>query len=196
MSCRGFVWRRCWRQSTRMEDSVRRATFEAMTDEDRGSRGVSIAVADCCRHDLWMDEHSRERLLDVFGCVTIADLLDGYAGGGLGKQEFASAARWFEQAAARGMTDSQFNLGMLYARGLGVPQDFEATRYHSLAIKRETLPDCLEITAWTDDGEIMGVRHKTLAVEGVQFHPESILTERGHDLLKNFLVESRRGASK
>ena len=55
------------------------------------------------------------------------------------------------------------------------------------AIERETGPDCLEITAWTEDGEIMGVRHKTLAIEGVQFHPESILTEHGHDLLNNFL---------
>ena len=69
----------------------------------------------------------------------------------------------------------------------GLPNPLTATRYHSLAIERETLPDCLEITAWTDDGEIMGVRHKTLAVEGVQFHPESIMTERGHDLLQNFL---------
>ncbi len=62
-----------------------------------------------------------------------------------------------------------------------------ATRYHSLAIERETLPECLEVTAWTDDGEIMGVRHRQLAVEGVQFHPESILTQSGHELLKNFL---------
>ena len=69
----------------------------------------------------------------------------------------------------------------------GLPNPFTATRYHSLVIERETLPDCLEITAWTDDGEIMGVRHKTLAVHGVQFHPESILTEHGHDMLKNFL---------
>jgi anthranilate synthase component 2 len=69
----------------------------------------------------------------------------------------------------------------------GLPDPFEATRYHSLVIERETLPDVLEITAWTDDGEIMGVRHKTLAVEGVQFHPESILTQHGHDLLRNFL---------
>ncbi|MBI5785153.1 MAG: aminodeoxychorismate/anthranilate synthase component II [Rhodocyclales bacterium] len=69
----------------------------------------------------------------------------------------------------------------------GLPNPLTATRYHSLAIRRETLPDCLEVTAWTDDGEIMGVRHKTLAVEGVQFHPESIMTERGHDLLRNFL---------
>jgi anthranilate synthase component 2 len=69
----------------------------------------------------------------------------------------------------------------------GLPNPLTATRYHSLAIRRETLPDCLEVTAWTDDGEIMGVRHRTLAVEGVQFHPESIMTERGHDLLRNYL---------
>ena len=69
----------------------------------------------------------------------------------------------------------------------GLPNPVTCTRYHSLAIERETLPDCLEVTAWTEDGEIMGVRHKTLAVEGVQFHPESILTEHGHAMLKNFL---------
>ena len=68
-----------------------------------------------------------------------------------------------------------------------LPRPFHATRYHSLVIERETLPDCLEITAWTDDGEIMGVRHRQFAVQGVQFHPESILTEHGHALLKNFL---------
>jgi anthranilate synthase component 2 len=72
-----------------------------------------------------------------------------------------------------------------------LPNPFIATRYHSLVIERESLPDCLEVTAWTDDGEIMGVRHKELAVEGVQFHPESFLTERGHDLLANFLTETR-----
>ncbi len=69
----------------------------------------------------------------------------------------------------------------------GLPNPFKATRYHSLVIKRETLPDCLEITATSEDGEIMGVRHKTLPIEGVQFHPESILTESGKALLKNFL---------
>ena len=71
----------------------------------------------------------------------------------------------------------------------GLPSPFTATRYHSLAIERETCPVDLEITAWTDDGEIMGVRHRTLAVEGVQFHPESILTEHGHALLRNFLQQ-------
>jgi len=73
----------------------------------------------------------------------------------------------------------------------GLPQSFSATRYHSLVIERASLPDCLAVTAWTDDGEIMGVRHRTLAVEGVQFHPESILTEHGHRMLKNFLEEKR-----
>ena len=68
-----------------------------------------------------------------------------------------------------------------------LPSPFQATRYHSLVIERASLPDCLEVTAWTDDGEIMGVRHKSLRIEGVQFHPESILTEHGHKLLANFL---------
>ena len=70
----------------------------------------------------------------------------------------------------------------------GLRDPFEATRYHSLVIERESLPDVLEVTAWTDDGEIMGVRHRRLAVEGVQFHPESILTQHGHQLLENFLA--------
>ncbi len=72
----------------------------------------------------------------------------------------------------------------------GLPNPFEATRYHSLVIKRETMPDCLEITAETDAGEVMGVRHKAYAVEGVQFHPESALTRSGKDLLRNFLTVS------
>src|SRR5512139_1914714 len=67
-----------------------------------------------------------------------------------------------------------------------LPNPFEATRYHSLLIRRESMPDCLEITAWTEEGEIMGVRHKDFVIEGVQFHPESILTLPGKDLLKNF----------
>lgn len=68
-----------------------------------------------------------------------------------------------------------------------LPSPFIATRYHSLVIERESCPDCLEIIAWTEDGEIMGVRHKTLPIEGVQFHPEAILTEHGHQMLDNFL---------
>ena len=69
----------------------------------------------------------------------------------------------------------------------GLPTQFTVNRYHSLAIERSTCPEVLAVTAWTDDGEIMGVRHKTLDIEGVQFHPESILTEHGHAMLKNFL---------
>ena len=69
----------------------------------------------------------------------------------------------------------------------GLPSPFTVIRYHSLAIERASLPGCLEVTAWTDDGEIMGVRHKEFDIQGVQFHPESILSEHGHALLKNFL---------
>ncbi|MCF6323543.1 MAG: aminodeoxychorismate/anthranilate synthase component II [Gammaproteobacteria bacterium] len=77
----------------------------------------------------------------------------------------------------------------------GLKNPLEATRYHSLVLAADSLPDCLEVTAWTEDengelDEIMGVRHKTLAIEGVQFHPESILTECGHEMLKNFLEAS------
>jgi anthranilate synthase component 2 len=70
-----------------------------------------------------------------------------------------------------------------------LPPKFTVNRYHSLAIERTSCPADLEVTAWTDDGEIMGVRHKSLAIEGVQFHPESILTEHGHAMLKNFLED-------
>ena len=73
----------------------------------------------------------------------------------------------------------------------GIPDGFAATRYHSLAVERESLPGCLEVTAQSEDGEIMGLRHRALPVEGVQFHPEAMLTEHGHAMLKNFL-EGRR----
>jgi anthranilate synthase component II len=93
-------------------------------------------------------------------------------------------------------------LSAMHHRGAGVfrslPEPFTATRYHSLVIDRATLPACLEMTAWTEDeagavDEIMGVRHKTLPVEGVQFHPESILSEHGHALLQNFLQDNNAG---
>ncbi|ALC87079.1 anthranilate synthase [Bacillus sp. FJAT-22090] len=78
----------------------------------------------------------------------------------------------------------------VYHDGKGVntnmPNPFQATRYHSLLVEKESLPDCLEVTSWTDEGEIMGLRHKEFAVEGVQFHPESIMTEEGKKLIQNF----------
>lgn len=69
----------------------------------------------------------------------------------------------------------------------GIPSPFTATRYHSLIVEKESLPDCLEISAWTEEGEIMGIRHKEMQVEGVQFHPESIITDYGKELLRNFI---------
>jgi anthranilate synthase/aminodeoxychorismate synthase-like glutamine amidotransferase len=70
----------------------------------------------------------------------------------------------------------------------GLPEPFTATRYHSLIVEHDSVPACLEVSAWTEDGTIMGLRHREVALEGVQFHPESILTRAGHDLLKNFLL--------
>lgn len=75
-----------------------------------------------------------------------------------------------------------------------IPSPFRATRYHSLIVKKETLPDCFEVSAWTEEGEIMAIRHKELAVEAVQFHPESIMTEYGKEMLQNF-IDLNRGSS-
>jgi para-aminobenzoate synthetase component II len=84
-----------------------------------------------------------------------------------------------------GKTSQMFHDGKTIFAGMDNP--FPATRYHSLIVKKETLPDCLEISAWTDEGEIMAIRHKSLPIEGVQFHPESIMTKDGKKLLKNFI---------
>jgi len=86
-----------------------------------------------------------------------------------------------------GKTSEMHHNGETIFKGMKNP--FTATRYHSLIVKNETLPDCLEVTAWTEDNEIMAIRHKTLPIEGVQFHPESIMTSFGKDLLKNFITQ-------
>ncbi|CAB3706675.1 anthranilate synthase component II [Trinickia soli] len=110
----------------------------------------------------------------------------------LGHQAIGEA---FGGRVVRAQTIMHGKVSRIETDGKGVfanlPKHFDVTRYHSLAIERESLPECLEISAWTDDGEIMGVRHKTLAIEGVQFHPESILSEHGHALLENFLKGSK-----
>ena len=86
-------------------------------------------------------------------------------------------------------------MGTIHHAGQGVfkglPSPFQDTRYHSLIVERESLPDCLEVTAWLEDGMIMGLRHKERLIEGVQFHPESIASEHGHQMLRNFLDEAK-----
>ena len=91
-------------------------------------------------------------------------------------------------AIVHGKTDAMHHAGAGVFAGL--PSPFRATRYHSLVVARDTLPDCLEVTAWLADGTIMGLRHRAHAIEGVQFHPESIASEHGHQLLRNFLTRT------
>lgn len=106
----------------------------------------------------------------------------------LGHQSIGAA---FDGKIIRAQQVMHGKTSVIHHTGTGVfkniPNPYTVIRYHSLAIERSSLPDCLEVTAWTEDGEIMAVRHKEFAIEGVQFHPESILSEHGHALLKNFL---------
>jgi len=110
----------------------------------------------------------------------------------LGHQSIGSA---FGGRIVRAGTLMHGKTSMIHHDGRGVfaglESPFEATRYHSLVIERDSMPECLEISAWSVDGEVMGVRHRTLPIEGVQFHPESIMTRHGHDLLDNFLARTR-----
>ena len=131
-------------------------------------------------------------------CVPVLEQLSGrfpIFGVCLGHQSIGQA---FGGRVIRAKTIMHGKTSMIHHKGLGVfaglPSPFEATRYHSLVVEQATLPNCLEVTAWTEnpDGsldEIMGLRHRTLPVEGVQFHPESILTQHGHDMLRNFLQQ-------
>ena len=108
----------------------------------------------------------------------------------LGHQSIGAA---YGGAVVRAPAVMHGKLSAIHHRGAGVfaglPAPFQATRYHSLIVRRDDLPDCLEVTAWTEDGLIMGLRHRDLPVEGVQFHPESIMTEAGKELLRNFLQQ-------
>ncbi len=112
----------------------------------------------------------------------------------LGHQAIGAA---FGGAVVRAPVVMHGKLSAIHHDGRGVfaalPQDFTATRYHSLIVERESLPDCLEVSAETADGIIMGLRHRDYAIEGVQFHPEAILTEHGHELLRNFLSRQEEG---
>ena len=131
-------------------------------------------------------------------CLSVLEQLSGkfpIFGVCLGHQSLGQA---FGGKVIRAKTIMHGKTSMIHHNGkgafTGLPSPFEATRYHSLVVEQESLPECLEITAWTqhEDGsldEIMGLRHKTMRVEGVQFHPESILTQHGHDLLNNFLKQ-------
>jgi anthranilate synthase/aminodeoxychorismate synthase-like glutamine amidotransferase len=124
---------------------------------------------------------SIELIKHFFGKVPILGVCLGHQSiGAAFGGEIISAPRLMH-----GKTSMIYHDGRTIFEGLSNP--FEATRYHSLVIRKETMPGCLEITAWTDIDEIMGVRHKEFIVEGVQFHPESILTKAGKDLLRNFL---------
>ena len=134
-------------------------------------------------------------------CLDVLDKLSGSVpifGVCLGHQSIGQA---FGGKVVRAKTIMHGKTSMIHHTGEGafkdLPSPFEATRYHSLVVEQSSLPDCLEITAWTQnaDGsfdEIMGLRHKTLSVEGVQFHPESILTQHGHDMLGNFLAKHKK----
>jgi len=98
------------------------------------------------------------------------------------------------QRIMHGKTSAVFHDGKTLFKGL--PNPFDATRYHSLIIKKESLPDCLKVSAWTDHDEIMGIRHREYPLEGIQFHPESVLTRCGKELLRNFLTHAEQFKSK
>jgi len=162
-------------------DAIDRAGLEALADDpDSDLRGIVISPGPGAPIDAGISVPLIRRVageIPLLG-VCLGHQAIGEAFGG----EIVRAGRLMH-----GKTSPIHHDGRGVFRG--IPNPFDATRYHSLVIRRESLPECLEVTAETDIGEIMGVRHRSLPIEGVQFHPESILTEHGKDLLRNFIRE-------
>ncbi|MBI5695797.1 MAG: aminodeoxychorismate/anthranilate synthase component II [Nitrospirae bacterium] len=154
-------------------DKITLAEIEAMKPE-----GIIISPGPCTPKEAGVSVDTIKKFAGVFPILGVC----------LGHQSIGEA---FGGDVIRAERLMHGKTSMIYHDGgsifHGLPNPFVATRYHSLIIKRETIPDCLEISAWTKEGEIMGVRHREMLVEGVQFHPESILTTSGKDLLRNFL---------
>ena len=154
-------------------DAIDVPAIEAMAPER-----IVISPGPCSPNEAGV---SLDVLRDLAGKVPILGVCLGHQAIG---QAFGG-----EVVRARSVMHGKASDVMHEGRGVfaGLPAPCSVIRYHSLAVRRDTLPDCLEVTAWTEDGEIMGLRHRTLPVEGVQFHPESIASEHGHDMLRNFL---------
>jgi anthranilate synthase component 2 len=144
----------------------------------RGARGIVVSPGPCTPREAGISVATIERYAGVLPILGVC----------LGHQSIG-AAFGGRVISARALMHGKTSQVHHDGKGLfaGLPEPFEATRYHSLAIERASLPDALEVSAWTEDDEIMGVRHRELPVVGVQFHPESILTGQGKALLRNFL---------
>jgi para-aminobenzoate synthetase component 2 len=166
------------------EDPVVKRNDE-ITVDDIGTMGVTrmvISPGPCTPNEAGISVETIQRLagkVPILG-VCLGHQSIGQAFGG----EVVRAGRLMH-----GKTSPVLHDGRTVFRGL--PSPFQATRYHSLLVRRETLPACLEVSAETAEGEIMGLRHRSLPVEGVQFHPESVLTEHGKELLRNFVQGTR-----
>ncbi|WP_046174724.1 aminodeoxychorismate/anthranilate synthase component II [Domibacillus indicus] len=163
----------------RRNDEVAVKDIEAMQPDY-----VMISPGPCTPNEAGISLETVEKLsgrIPLFGvCLGQQSIAQSFGG------EVVRAGRLMH-----GKTSPVFHDGRTIFKDL--PSPFRATRYHSLIVKKETLPDCFEISAWTEEGEIMAIRHKELAVEAVQFHPESIMTEYGKEMLQNFM-ETYRGA--
>ncbi|KKO55153.1 aminodeoxychorismate/anthranilate synthase component II [Paenibacillus sp. DMB20] len=154
-------------------DEIDAAGIEALAPDH-----ILISPGPCTPNEAGISLETIERfkgIIPIFG-VCLGHQAIGQAFGG----KVVRAERLMH-----GKTSPIHHAGTSVFEGLPVP--FTATRYHSLLVEKESLPECLEVTAWTEEGEIMGLRHKEHPIEGVQFHPESIITDHGHQMLRNFL---------